>query len=119
VQIRLTRYQIPSRPNTALARSIRQPNCVSMMPREYMNSCRKSLRRDNVFERRQPTQGTDTPILRTMKPEDEILDLSPHEKRANGISDWREENNREWFEEQKHLTSSEERGSESIGSMAI
>ena len=38
-----------------------------------------------------------------MKPEDEILDLSPFEKRANGISDWLEENDREWFEEQKHL----------------
>jgi|SRR6516225_989736 len=52
---------------------------------------------------RQPTPGRDTAILGTMKREDEILDLLPFEKRANRISDWLIENDRECFEEQKHL----------------
>jgi len=38
-----------------------------------------------------------------MKRDDEILDLSPFEKRASGISDWLKENDQECFEEQKHL----------------
>jgi len=74
-----------------------------MMPRDYRNICRKSLSRDNAFGRQQPTPGRDTAILGTMKPEDEILDLSPGEKRANGLSVWLKENHREWFEEPKHL----------------
>jgi len=38
-----------------------------------------------------------------MKREDEILDLPPFKKRANGISDWLKENDQECFDEQKHL----------------
>jgi hypothetical protein len=38
-----------------------------------------------------------------MKQEDEILDLSPLEKRANGRSDSLKKNDRECFEEQKYL----------------